>query len=167
MLDKNHKSRLTSEITKGNNYHMHEEYNDKLQKCIKMAEAGIYDVAIVELNQILEVSKNPIAQSYKAYCEANIYGTFKEGIQTCQEMLKVNYLNPVHYLIMGRILLMNNKRAEAISVFKKGLKLEPYPLIIQEMKGMGIRKEPVFSSLERDHPFNKIGGKILSKFNLR
>jgi len=146
---------------------MNKEYRDKLQNCINLAEAGSFDVAIVELNQILEISHDPVAQSYKAYCAAHIYGNVREGIHTCQEMLKINYLNPTHYLIMGRILLMSNRRAKAIHIFRKGLKIEPDPLIIQELKKLGLRKKEVFSSLERSHPLNKISGKILSKLNLR
>lgn len=146
---------------------MNKEYSEKLQNCINLVEAGSFDVAIVELNQILEVSDNPVAQSYKAYCAAHIYGNVREGIQICQEMLKINYLNPVHYLIMGRIFLMSNRRAKAIHVFRKGLKIEKNPLIIQELKNLGLRKEPFFSSLDRNHPLNKISGKILSKLKIR
>lgn len=146
---------------------MHEEYSDKLQKSIQMAESGLFDIAIVELNQILEKSDNPVAQSYKAYCAAHTYGNLREGIQTCKEMLKMNYLNPVHYLIMGRILLMSNQRAKAIHVFRKGLKVENDPLIIQELKNLGLRKKRVFTTLERSHPLNKVSGKVLSKLKMR
>jgi tetratricopeptide (TPR) repeat protein len=146
---------------------MHAEYSDKLEKSIQMAESGTYDVALVELDQILEVSDNPVAKSYKAYCEANIHGSIKEGVKTCQEMLKINYLNPVHYLIMGRLMLMSNNRERALNIFRKGLKVEPYPPIIKEMKKLGVRKDPVFSSLEREHPLNKISGKLLAKLHLR
>lgn len=132
-----------------------------------MAEAGIFDVALVELNQILEINDNPVAQSYKAYCEANIHGSLREAVKTCQKMLKINYLNPVHYLIMGRLFLMSNNREKAIHVFRKGLKIEPDPRIIRELKKLGLRKKPVISSLERSHPINKMSGKILTKLNLR
>lgn len=146
---------------------MNKELNDKLLSAIKLAEAGSFEVAIVELNQVLENTQNPVAQSYKAYCEAHIYGRVKEGLQTCQEMLKINYLNPAHHLIMGRILHMSNKRREAIDVLKKGLKIERNTLIMQELENMGIRKKPVFPSLDRDHPLNILSGKLLTKLRLR
>ena len=81
--------------------------------------------------------------------------------------MKINYLNPAHHLIMGRILHMSNKRREAIDVLKKGLKIERNTLIMQELENMGIRKKPVFPSLDRDHPLNILSGKLLTKLRLR
>jgi len=73
----------------------------------------------------LDEGQNPTARSYFAFCIAKDRGLTKRGIAWCEENLRLEPENPVHYLNLGRIYLLMKKREEAIRSFRDGLKLGP------------------------------------------
>jgi len=62
---------------------------------------------------------------------------------------------------------LKGEKAEAIRVFRLGLKAERNKRIIEELEKLGIRKPPVISFLSRGNPINKYLGIILGRLSIR
>ena len=146
---------------------MESDSEKALHQGIQLAETGDFDTALIYLNRAATLNDSAIAASYRAYCLARSQGRLKRAAQDCQNAMARDRSNPVHYLILGRILLLAGNRAKAIKTFRHGLKAAPNPLIIEELKQLGLRKPAVISSLERDHVLNRLLGRILAAIKLR
>ena len=112
-------------------------------------------------------TETPEMISLMGYSLAKQSGQLKEGISLCEKAISLNPNQPEHYLNLGRIYLLANKRERAIKAFKVGLRVRKDPRIIHELRSMGVRKSPVLSSLPREHPINKFAGKMLALLKLR
>jgi tetratricopeptide (TPR) repeat protein len=146
---------------------MESESEKNLHQGIQLAEAGDFDTALIYLNRAAKLHNSAVAESYRAYCLAWSKGYLKAAAKDCQNAMTRDRSNPIHYLILGRILLLAGNRTKAIRTFRLGLKAAPNPLIIEELKQLGLRKPAVISSLERDHVLNRLLGKILAALRLR
>lgn len=112
-------------------------------------------------------AETPEMMSLMGYSLARESGQLKEGIALCEKAISLNPRLSDHYLHLGRIFLLANRRERAMKAFKVGLKVRKDPRILGEMKRMGIRKPPVLSSLPREHVLNIVAGKMLKMFRLR
>jgi predicted Zn-dependent protease len=108
-----------------------------------------------------------LCASYYAYCVAKERGHVKQGIALCREALEKDPGTPVHYLILARILLLGRNKDDAIAVLREGMQHAHDPEIIDLLDHIGVRKPPVVSSLNRNHPINRYLGFILSRLGLR
>ncbi len=138
-----------------------------LQKGIEAAEKGYIHSAQVFLGQVAEQRKTPEVRSYLAYCQAKGQGRIHSAAKMCRDSVKRDPNNPLHYLLLGRILLMAGEKAKAIDAFRKGLTAGRDPKIIAELSTLGLRKPAVIKSLKRNHPVNRALGKALSLIGLR
>ena len=86
---------------------------------------------------------------------------------TCTQALKEEPRIADHYLNLSRIYLFVNKRGPALQLIRKGLRLGSHPQLKLELKKFEKRKQPVFSSLPRDHILNRKLGKFLSRLGVR
>jgi tetratricopeptide (TPR) repeat protein len=112
-------------------------------------------------------TETPEMISLMGYSLAKQSGQYKEGIALCKKAISLSPNHAEHYLNLGRIYLLANRRELAIRVFKTGLRIRRDPRIIKELKGLGIRKPPFLSSLARDHPVNIVAGKVFTLLKLR
>ena len=144
-----------------------DQLDDLLQKGIEAAEKGYIHSAQVFLGQVSEHRKTPELQSYLAYCLAKGQGRMHSAAKVCRESIKREPNNSIHYLILGRILLLAGDKGKAIKTFRQGLRTSPNALIIDELKKLGLRKPAVLKSLKRNHPINRALGKVFGAFGLR
>ena len=79
----------------------------------------------------------------------------------------MNPHNSDHYLHMGRIYLFADKKTIAIKAFRKGLRIRKDARIMEELRLLGFRRNPLFSSLPRTHVVNRVTGRIMSILKLR
>lgn len=86
----------------------------------------------------------PIARSYLAYCLAYVNHDYQKALSLCQDTLRNDPQVSDHYLNMGRIYLLAGKRAQAMQIFKQGIKLGPNPVLLNELKKFE-RRQPVVS----------------------
>lgn len=112
-------------------------------------------------------TETPEMISLMGYSLAKQSGQLKEGIALCEKAISLSPNQPEHYLNLGRIYLLANKRERAIRIFKTGLRVRKDPRIIGELKRLGIRKPPLVGSLSRDHVINVWAGKMLKLLRLR
>ena len=143
------------------------EYEELITKGIDAVEGNDIHTALIYLNQAAEYRKDPIVQSYRAYCFARERGQIRSAARICQDSINKDRGNSNHYLILGRLQLMSGDRSKAIKTFRLGLKLNPSPLIIKELKMLGLRKPAVFNQFKRNNPLNLFFGKIFSILWLR
>lgn len=113
------------------------------------------------------MDKDPLYLSSKALCVAKVRRSFQEATHLCLDAVESEPSNPVHYLHMGKILLLAGQKIKAIKAFRDGLKHGRNQEIIAELERLGIRKTPVIKFLSRKHPLNKISGLLLSRIGLR
>jgi tetratricopeptide (TPR) repeat protein len=112
-------------------------------------------------------TETPEMISLMGYSLAKQSGQFKEGISLCKKAISLSPNNVEHYLNLGRIYLLANKRELAIRIFRTGLRIRKDSRIIEELKSLGIRKPPFLSSLSRDNPINIVAGKVFALLKLR
>ncbi|HEX7484739.1 MAG TPA: tetratricopeptide repeat protein [Vicinamibacterales bacterium] len=127
----------------------------------------------------------PVVNSYLAYCIAKERGQVREAVHLCGSALAAEPRNPAHHLNLGRILLLAGQKANAIAAFRKGLssgssadmnvaaesprdgQARQQALILGELRRLGFRKRAPFPSILREHPLNRVVGKLLSTVHLR
>ena len=112
-------------------------------------------------------TETPEMISLMGYSLAKQSGQLKEGIALCEKAISLNPHHTEHYLHLGRIYLLANKKAPAIKIFKTALRIRKDPRIIHELKSLGIRKPPFLRSLSRDHLLNIWAGKVFKILKLR
>ena len=111
--------------------------------------------------------ESPEMISLMGYSLAKESGQLKEGIALCEKAISLSPHRPEHYLNLGRIYLLANKRERALKAFNYGLRVKRDSRIIHELRSMGIRKPPVLGSLPREHALNVLAGKMLTLLRLR
>ncbi len=147
-----------------------DNFDDILEQVVDAAENGSFQLATTFLSQAGEYANSPLLQSYRAYCLAGITRDRRqqrEAVMLCQESIKADPANSVHYLLQGRILLLMGDRKNAVRVFQTGLKIAPNPKIIAEIKRIGMRKTVIFEKLDRNHPLNVHLGKLFKCLGFR
>ena len=145
----------------------HEEIDSTLEKAIAAAEKGYIHSAQMLLNQAAEHRNTPELHTYLAYCLAKEEGRMSAAVKTCRESIKREPGNSLHYLILGRVLLMAGEKDKAVKSFRQGLKTSPNPKIIAELKKLGLRKPTVLKNLTRGHPLNRVLGRVFSTIGFR
>lgn len=105
--------------------------------------------------------------SLMGYSIASEAGQFRKGIDLCLKAISLNPHNTDHYLFLGRIYLLANKKDHAIKIFTKGLRIRKDARIMKELRQLGSRRSPPFTSLPRTHALNKVAGIILNTLKLR
>jgi len=123
--------------------------------------------ALASFEKAKHIEDSPVINSYYAFCMAKERGQVGKAILQCEQSIQKEHNNPLHYLNLGRIYLIENNKAEAIRIFREGLNFEANQEIVKELNKLVIRKPPVFPFLKRSNPVNKYLGIILKKLRLR
>jgi len=98
---------------------------------------------------------------------------YRTGIETCKRALALmakkamfgeEEIYAIIYFNLGRIYLAADMKQDAIDSFRKGLKFNSRNSdLLQELRGLGTRKEAPVAFLGRSNPINKYLGKVLHK----
>jgi tetratricopeptide (TPR) repeat protein len=130
-------------------------------------KAGRTDIALSCFEEAAKEDESPEIISHLAFCLAKERQDFRRASSFCRWCISEDRGNSVHYLNLGRILLLDGRRQDAIRVFRDGLLHENNPSIREELEKIGTRKYPVISSLPREHSVNRILGKLFARLGLR
>ena len=138
------------------------ESREYFNKALKMIARGEYTKASDLIQEALKISpENPLYLSCMGLCVGMQGNTFA-GERMCRKAMGMAKVpDPTYNVNLGRILLRQGNRAGARNCFTKayGLDNTNSPAAL-ELSRMGVRKKPVLSSLERDHPVNIWLGRI-------
>ena len=144
-----------------------DRYHELMEEALATLSANNDLEAMLLLEEAEKLHSTPKVRSYLAYCQAKVKSKFSDGVRTCTQALKEDPSNSDHYLNLGRIYLLVNKRGPALQAFRKGIKLGPNPQLMEELRKFEMRKPPVISSLPRDHMLNVKLGRFLTLLRLR
>lgn len=111
-------------------------------------------------------AESPEMLSLMGYSLAREAGQFQKGVELCLKAITLNPHNSEHYLQLGRIYLLAKKKDSAIKAFRRGLKIRKDARILEELRLLGLRRTPPFSSLPRGHLINRLAGRILHMLKL-
>lgn len=146
---------------------VNEEIDKIIEQGIAAAEKGYIHSAQMLLSQAVKERNTPELHTYLAFCQAKEEGRLSAAAKTCRESIRREPGNSLHYLMLGRILLLAGEKDKAVRAFRQGLKTSPNPKIIAELKTLGLRKPAIFKNLERSHPLNRYVGRLFSTIGLR
>jgi tetratricopeptide (TPR) repeat protein len=140
---------------------MQEKDGEKLyKKGLEALNRGDTLSALSYFERAIKIERSPSVCSGYAYCIAKERGQISNAISLCEEAIQKEPQNTFHYLNLGRIYLIYNKRAEAIKTFREALKYEENPVIIEILNNLGLRRPPIIKFLKRSNPVNKYLGII-------
>jgi hypothetical protein len=105
----------------------------------------------------------PTAVSWLGYCIARERGQLAKGIALCRTALKEEPRNPLHHLLLGRILLLAGDKQGAIDSFLRGMECGGSPELRADLAALGVRKPPVIRWLKRRNPINRVLGRLRSR----
>lgn len=144
-----------------------EDFQQLLKRGIAEADRGNHMIALLHLENASRLGSSPLLSSYLGYCISIERREFKPGVALCNEALRLEPDQPLHYLNLGRIYLAANQKAQAIKILRKGLKYGRSPQIVKTLKHLGIRNREVFPSLSRQHLLNRLFGRLFHRLGLR
>lgn len=142
-------------------------FQDLVSQGVQAIDQGNTMMALMHLEDASKKGTSPALQSYLGYCLARERQQFKRGITLCREATKLEPMNSQFWLNLGRACLMAGQKRMAIEAFRRGLKANCNQQIVEELKRLGLRKTPVFSTLERTHFLNRNFGRMLNTLGLR
>ncbi len=144
-----------------------QDFLQEVKRGVAAAEQGNTLEALFHLETAALLESTPTLTSYLGYCLARERHQYKKGARLCLEALKEEPQQTLHYLNLARVYLAAGEKARAIRTMRQGLKLGRNRLLLEELKRLGLRKQPVFRSLARGHPLNKHAGLIFSRLGIR
>lgn len=123
--------------------------------------------ALDYLEKAVRLERSPLYCTNLAICLAKGKREFKRAISLCNEAIKKEPKNSLHFLNLGRIHLMANQKKDAIRIFNLGLRYGENKEIIAELNKFERRRMPPFPFLDRGNPLNRFFGKLLYRVGFR
>ena len=124
-------------------------------------------VALVQFEMAHAIDPRPSVKAKLAYCLAKERKQYQQAMTLCRQALEAGPDNPDHYYHLSRVYLVAGHKNKAIKSLRKGLKFKRYQPIIDELIRLGYRRQPVFTSLSRDHVLNRAAGILVAKLGSR
>jgi len=113
-------------------------------------------------------NKEPKYMSYTGLCLALAEGKMRDAVTLCEKAVSMEFYRSELFLNLGRVYIAMGNRKKAHLAFRKGMALDRDNRSLRvELEKMGFRKPPVFPFLDRQHPINKVAGKVLYRLRLR
>ncbi len=100
---------------------MPEEYaREMFQKALEAMKNQQEYLALSLFEKAQIMARDPLYLSSKALCVAKVRKAFKEALYLCRDAMDAEPENPVHYLHLGRIMLLAGQKGKAITTFRDG-----------------------------------------------
>jgi len=130
---------------------------------LALLQEGNSLAALALFEKAVSLGRLPVYRSYCAYCIAKERGQIQLAEEICRETISDEPLNPLLYLNLGRVLVMGDRKREAIEAFRQGLQYGDNGEIVGELNRLGTRGRPVLPFLPRKHPLNRYLGILLRR----
>jgi tetratricopeptide (TPR) repeat protein len=144
----------------------HSEAESLLEKGIEALTKGDILSALNQFEKAFHINNSPLISSYYAFCIAKERRQFSKAIALCEEAIKKDPQNPFHYLNLGRIHLLSNEKADALKIFREGLKYGVTPQVADATVKLVTPDPPVMPLLKKENQFNKYLCLMLKKLGL-
>jgi tetratricopeptide (TPR) repeat protein len=143
------------------------EPEELFERGVRAVDRGDWLSGLSCFERAIQLESRPVYNSYLAACIARERGQYNKAVILCREAIELEPDNPVHYLNLGRIYLLQGLKNEAMKAFREGLPYDGEGRIIGELDSLGTRKRPVIPFLKRNNAVNKYLGMFLNKLKLR
>ncbi|MFO7983866.1 MAG: tetratricopeptide repeat protein [Desulfuromonadales bacterium] len=143
------------------------EKTDQTAEGIREAKAGNTVMALMSLEKAVALQRTPEGCAWLGYCLAKERGAFGKALELCRAALETAPRNPDLYLALGKVYLSAGRKGQALNALRKGLKMGRNDEIIGVLRNLGVRRQPVLSSLPRENPVNIYTGLLLHKLGMR
>lgn len=130
---------------------------------IQAVEAGNTALGMSIFSHLGSTEKSPLALSYEAFCIAKQHHAYQKAFILCNKALQLERSHPLIYLNLGRIYLASGSEAKAAQAFRRGLRLQQHPQLLNMINLLCKRRPRAFPFLDRSNPLNIISGKLLAK----
>lgn len=143
---------------------VNEELSKLVSQGIEECDRGNTLKALMYLEEASRKERTPLLNSYLAYCLAREHKNYREAIKLGMGAVNEQPETLVLYLNLAKIYILTGQRNNALKVLRQATKRGRDERIMELIKKLGIRKEPVLSFLQREHPINIFLGKLRHKF---
>ena len=107
-----------------------------------------------------------LAYSWLGYGVARFQGKHREGLRLCEHAIKIQYYEADNHWNLARVHVLAANRKLAVQALERALKLDPDHEGLLALKNeIGLRRSPVFKWLDRDHPLNRLLGRLRHNMN--
>ena len=144
-----------------------EEAEELFTMGMESLKNGDTRAALDNLEMAVRLERMPLYCSNLAICLAREKREFKRAVSLCNEAIKKDPKNSLHFLNLGRIHLLANQKKDAIRIFNMGLRYGENRDIIAELKKFDRRRPPPIPFLERCNPVNRFLGKLTFRMGFR
>jgi len=103
--------------------------------------------------------------SYYGLSRALANGATRESIQACELALARDSLDPTMHLNLARVYLVAHRTSRALEILERACSLHPGDLALESLLARVDRRlPPVIVGLGRDHPVNRVLGRVRTGF---
>ncbi len=108
--------------------------------------------------------QNARYRSSYALALALVRGQFMGAVELGRAAIREEFYNADLYLNLARIYLAFGFKAEAVHFLRRGLMVDPdHERIGRKLCELGVRRRPPIRFLPRDHPLNRIAGRLQAR----
>jgi len=101
--------------------------------------------------------------SYLGCAIARVQKRTKEARALCRHAVKVEFFQPENWANLAEVMLLSDRREEAIKAVQQGLKIDSRNERLQGLhQALGRRRRPVVRALGRSNPINHLLGRLRS-----
>lgn len=138
----------------------HEEIVQMLTLGMAATERGDYEAGVKLLEHVYRViqpSQFPKGLSSYGLCLAKAGGKNRAGAELCEQALKFQFYEGLHWANLVRVYIAAKNRRKAVEVLESGLKkMRNDPALLRVREEIRYRKTPYFRFLRRTHPLNRL-----------
>ncbi len=142
---------------------------DSFRKGLKALKSGFRQkeaMAFFEASLLLDSrgqksSGQPRYRSYYGLCLSSTKGKMKDALKLCRKATKDEFYNYEVWLNLGKVEKQAGNSLKAHKALVRALHLSPRKAEVrEELKSLGLRREPLFSFLGRSNVVNRLLGRI-------
>jgi hypothetical protein len=139
----------------------------------KLAERGVnycrqgdWDTGMACLARVAEVDNGgselpSLFYSYLGFGIAYREGRIREGLDLCRHACRISFYEPENLINLARTSLIAGQRGEAWRAIRRGYALDSSNRVLRKLHSkLGVRKRPVLRFLGREHPLNRLLGRL-------
>jgi len=144
-----------------------EEAERHFKLMLKSIAEEDYAAGLVHIEHALQLHDDPAWHSYVGICIAMERGDFVVAEHLCRASIEHDDDNPEHFLNLGKVYLAAGRKQEALAALRQGMERGGNERILALLSQLGTRTQPVFRSLKRSNPINKLLGMLLHRRAIR
>ena len=133
-----------------------------LQNKLKQKEAmAFFEASLLLDSRKQKNSGQPRYRSYYGLCLSTTKGKMREALKLCRKATKDEFYNHEVWLNLGKVEKEAGNQLKAHKALLRALHLSPHKTEVrEELKNLGLRREPLFSFLGRSHALNRFMGRM-------